>query len=163
MSCLATDADYAEWEAEETANCRMDKLECHFEAEKTANHRIDKLKHCFSSLETVTHRIIGQLEAKVKAICQDFNDSRDHMDARIGGIEDYLGLPEGKVQSIILWDGQNVDCIKYMRGVEYQARDEHCLQEHGQEYKIQGQDSASPPAAMSALAPVATLAPAMTW
>ena len=58
------------------------------------------------------------------------------MDAQIGGIEDYLGLPEGEVQSIWLWDGQNVDRIRYMRGAEYQARDEHHLQEYGQEYKI---------------------------
>ena len=95
-----------------------------FEAEQTANRRIDELKHRFSSLETATLGIISQLEAKVKALCEVFDDGRDCMDARIGGIEDYLGLPEGEVQSIWLWDGQNVDCIKYMRGVEYQARDE---------------------------------------
>ena len=102
MSCLATEADYAEWEAEETANRRMDELKHRFEAEQTANHRIDKLKHHFSSLETATLRIIGQLEAKVKALCEVFNNGRDRMDARIGGIEDYLGLPEGEVQSIWL-------------------------------------------------------------
>ena len=69
MSCLATDADYAEWEAEETANCRIDELKRCFEAEQTANHRIDELEHHFSSLETATVRIIGELEAKVKALC----------------------------------------------------------------------------------------------
>ena len=107
MSCLATDADYAEWEAEETANCRIDKLERHFEAEQTKNRRINELEHRFSSLETATLRIISQLEAKVKALCEVFNNGRDRMDTQIGGIEDYLGLPEGKVQSIWLWDGQN--------------------------------------------------------
>ena len=75
----------------------------------------------------------------MKVIFEDFDKSRDCMDAQIGGIEDYLGLPEGEVQSIWLWDGQNVNCIRYMRGAEYQARDKHHLQEYGQEYKIQGQ------------------------
>ena len=80
MSCLATNADYAEWEAEETANHRMDKLKHRFEAEQTANCRINELEHRFSSLETATLRIIGQLEAKVKALCEVFNDGRDCMD-----------------------------------------------------------------------------------
>ena len=35
LSCLATDADYAKWEAEETANHRMEELEHHFEAERS--------------------------------------------------------------------------------------------------------------------------------
>ena len=81
MSCLATDADYAEWEAEETTNHRMDKLECRFQAEQAANRRIDELKHRFSRLKTATLRIISQLEAKVKALCEVFDDGRDHMDA----------------------------------------------------------------------------------
>ena len=80
MSCLATEADYAEWEAEETANHRMDKLERCFEDEQTANSRINELEHHFSILETATLRIIGQLEAKVKALCEVFDDGRDCMD-----------------------------------------------------------------------------------
>ena len=40
-----------------------------------------------------------------------------------------------------------------MTGAEYQARDERCLQEYGQEYEIQEQDSTSPPPAPEELMP----------
>ena len=64
-------------------------------------------------------------------ICQDLDDRRDRMDAWVGGIEDYLGFSVGEVQSIVLWDGQNVDLI--IRGAECQARDECRTQEYAQE------------------------------
>ena len=53
LTCLATDADYAEWEAEEVANHRMEELECRFEAKQTANRRIDALER--RSLHSPTH------------------------------------------------------------------------------------------------------------
>ena len=71
LSCLATDADYAEWEAEEAANHRMEELECRFEAEQTSNRRIDELKHCLSRLEMM----IGELNRKVKVINLGLDDN----------------------------------------------------------------------------------------
>ena len=75
LSCLATDTDYAEWEAEEAANHRMEELKCCFEAEQTSNCRIDKLKCCLSRLETM----IGELNGKVKVINLGLDNNGSHM------------------------------------------------------------------------------------
>ena len=76
LSCLATEADYAEWEAEEAANHRMEELEHCFEAEQTSNRRIDELERCLSRIKTM----ISELNGKVKVINLglDNNGSRMH-------------------------------------------------------------------------------------
>ena len=162
LSCLATDADYAEWEAEETANHRIEELERRFEAEQTANHSIDELERRLSRLETM----IGELNGKVKAINLGLDDNGSRMHDRVAGIEDYLGLPEGEIQSLILWDGQHRDRIRNMRGPEYQARIELREQEYEEEYEVQEWDNRSPtpptPATTSSPAPAVTSAPATT-
>ena len=48
----------------EAANHRMEELERGFEAEQTANRRIDELECCLSCLKTM----IGELNEKVKVI-----------------------------------------------------------------------------------------------
>ena len=107
----------------------MEELKHCFEAEQTANCRIDELEHHLSSLKMM----IGELNGKVKVIYLGLDDNGSRMHARVAGIEDYLGLPEGEIQLIILWDGQHNDHIRYMRGAEYQARDQHWAQEYAEE------------------------------
>ena len=75
LSCLATNADYAKWEAEEAANHRMEELEHRFEAEQTSNHRIDKLECHLSCLQTM----ISELNGKVKVINLGLDDNGSHM------------------------------------------------------------------------------------
>ena len=116
--------------ADEAANHRMEELEHCFEAEQTSNCRIDKLERHLSCLETM----IGELNRKVKVINLGLDDNGSRMHDRVAGIEDYLGLPEGEIQSLILWDGQHRDRIRYMRGAEYQTRDKRCTQEYAEEY-----------------------------
>ena len=41
------------------------------------------------------------------------------------GIEDYLGMLQGKVQRIVLFDGQHYNNAMRMRGPEHQARNKH--------------------------------------
>ena len=107
--------------------------------------------------------MIGELNGKVKVINLGLDDNGPRMHDRVAGIEDYLGLPEGEIQLLILWDGQHRDHIRYMRGAEYQARDKCRAQEYTEEYEFQGWDSRSPtpaPAMTSSPAPAATSAPA---
>jgi len=47
------------------------------------------------------------------------------MDVRVGGLEDYWGMPVGGVQRIVLFDGQDFDNVRNLRGAEHQERNQH--------------------------------------
>jgi len=110
----------------------------------------------------------------VEAQCEGLKRRERYMDARVGGLEDYLGMPVNGVQRVVLFDGLDFNNIENLRGPKHQKRNkrveagikdcamqnEHVGDEAGTSGQTQqSEEEAAVPSAPTPVLPVSRPAP----
>lgn len=131
IKIIATDADFAMWEAEENAVPLADEMAALYEeraADKACIARLEKRLHAVEEY-LWTHKGVDEQLGWAKRSLEWLDERGDEQDERVDGLsvrleglEDYLGMPIGDCQGIRLYDGQDVSLVHRMRCVE--AREE---------------------------------------
>jgi hypothetical protein len=132
IKVIATDADFARWDAEGSAvptideeraadKARIAQLERRLEAMEqylwTHKGVDEQLKWAKRSLEWFDGRGDEQDE-RLDALSLRLDEQDEQADAlslRLNGLEDYFGMPIGDWQGIGLYDGQDISVVRRMR------------------------------------------------